>query len=436
MGTFDSNGAFHLGANLPLGNTEFEQKNDTFIPSTSASFQGGEHRRAASHPSSFFFNSITTSPLSQPPPTSAFSSAIGNKSYQWVYRDPLGNVQGPFTALEMQKWFEAGYFDLALNVKRDDVHFFEPLSDLIRKVKDAKTPFLATWPTPQQDNCTTSATLGLLPSLTSPSLNDTYYGPFGGERIETPTFDQFPSQKQGLLTKPTFADPFNNLIVDNNGIDSTRSDRSINSVTANHGYMFNSNTSHSPFGHNPPFISPITRGNPLIGNNAIRTPLSSWERPNGNSWLNNPNDINMHQRQQSAEPLTSPGFDINEFQQQQHQQQQQAISRQMEQQYLHMLRQNQQQHLQIQQRILLQQQQQQQQQGFQGYPNNDHHENGGISSTYFYQQPQQQQLQPDTFNRSTEGFPRSVLDRATAAKLRLEHYYKTALDQAYERNQR
>ncbi|CEP14693.1 hypothetical protein [Parasitella parasitica] len=82
------------------------------------------------------------------------------------------------------------------------------------------------------------------------------------------------------------------------------------------------------------------------------------------------------------------------------------------------------------------QHQQQQQQAYQGYPNTDHHENNGIASTYFYQQPQQQQLQPDTFNRSTDGFPRSVLDRATAAKLRLEHYYKTALDQAYERNQR
>jgi protein-serine/threonine kinase len=67
--------------------------------------------------------------------------------------------------------------------------------------------------------------------------------------------------------------------------------------------------------------------------------------------------------------------------------------------------------------------QQQQQQSF---PNA-----ADASSTYFYQQPQL-----DTFNRSTEGFPRSVLDRATAAKLRLEHYYKTALDQAFERNQR
>ncbi|KAG1100287.1 hypothetical protein G6F42_017689 [Rhizopus arrhizus] len=121
----------------------------------------------------------------------------------------------------------------------------------------------------------------------------------------------------------------------------------------------------------------------------------------------------------------------NPQQQLQYQQQQQQMK---EQQYI----QQQQQEQQLHQQQALQQQQimQQQQQGFQGYPNAEHHDNGGIASTYFYQQPQQQQLQPDTFNRSTEGFPRSVLDRATAAKLRLEHYYKTALDQAYERNQR
>lgn len=52
---------------------------------------------------------------------------------------------------------------------------------------------------------------------------------------------------------------------------------------------------------------------------------------------------------------------------------------------------------------------------------------------YTYTSPQH----VDEFVRgSTEGFPQSVLDRATAAKLRLENYYKTAIQQAHERNQR
>ncbi|KAI7901000.1 serine/threonine-protein kinase orb6 [Cokeromyces recurvatus] len=82
-------------------------------------------------------------------------------------------------------------------------------------------------------------------------------------------------------------------------------------------------------------------------------------------------------------------------------------------------------------------QQQQQQQAYQGY-SNEFNNSIPPSSTFFYQQQQQQQqpIENNGYHRSTEGFPRSVLDRATAAKLRLENYYKTALEQAHERNQR
>ncbi|OZJ03636.1 Serine/threonine-protein kinase CBK1 [Bifiguratus adelaidae] len=40
------------------------------------------------------------------------------------------------------------------------------------------------------------------------------------------------------------------------------------------------------------------------------------------------------------------------------------------------------------------------------------------------------------FPRSTEGLSQATIDRATAAKMKLEHYYKVALEQAIERNQR
>ncbi|KAI8084868.1 kinase-like protein [Halteromyces radiatus] len=56
--------------------------------------------------------------------------------------------------------------------------------------------------------------------------------------------------------------------------------------------------------------------------------------------------------------------------------------------------------------------------------------------SYTYQQQAQQQPAEVNYNRSTEGFPKSALDRAAAAKLKVEYYYKTALDQAIERNQR
>lgn len=40
------------------------------------------------------------------------------------------------------------------------------------------------------------------------------------------------------------------------------------------------------------------------------------------------------------------------------------------------------------------------------------------------------------FDRSTEGFSKGTLDRSTAVKLKLEHFYKVTLDQARERNER
>lgn len=79
-----------------------------------------------------------------------------------------------------------------------------------------------------------------------------------------------------------------------------------------------------------------------------------------------------------------------------------------------------------QQQLHYEQQQQYMQQ--QGYYND-------TNMTCYHQQSQVNQ-DPTGVHRSTEGFPRSVLDRATAAKLRLENYYKTALEQVHERNQR
>jgi len=39
----------------------------------------------------------------------------------WHYKDPQGEVQGPFPAAEMTDWFEAGYFSGNLLVRRADI---------------------------------------------------------------------------------------------------------------------------------------------------------------------------------------------------------------------------------------------------------------------------------------------------------------------------
>jgi hypothetical protein len=33
---------------------------------------------------------------------------------QWMYRDPQGNMQGPFTKQDLIDWFEAGFFPQVL----------------------------------------------------------------------------------------------------------------------------------------------------------------------------------------------------------------------------------------------------------------------------------------------------------------------------------
>lgn len=62
-------------------------------------------------------------------------------SLTWQYRDPQGNVQGPFSALEMGGWYDAGYFGPELMVKRQDHPTFVYLRTLLKK---GGSPFVST----------------------------------------------------------------------------------------------------------------------------------------------------------------------------------------------------------------------------------------------------------------------------------------------------
>ncbi|ORX98569.1 hypothetical protein K493DRAFT_313590 [Basidiobolus meristosporus CBS 931.73] len=71
---------------------------------------------------------------------------LGSASPQiarWFYKDPAGNVQGPFSTEEMQEWYSAGFFPPSLLVKREGYPSFEPLGVLVRQVGDDKQPFLS-----------------------------------------------------------------------------------------------------------------------------------------------------------------------------------------------------------------------------------------------------------------------------------------------------
>ncbi|XP_054851074.1 GRB10-interacting GYF protein 1 isoform X2 [Eublepharis macularius] len=51
---------------------------------------------------------------------------------KWFYKDPQGEIQGPFTTQEMAEWFQAGYFAMSLLVKRGCDEGFQPLGEVIK----------------------------------------------------------------------------------------------------------------------------------------------------------------------------------------------------------------------------------------------------------------------------------------------------------------
>ncbi|XP_045080767.1 GRB10-interacting GYF protein 2 isoform X1 [Coregonus clupeaformis] len=51
---------------------------------------------------------------------------------KWFYKDPQGEIQGPFSNPEMTEWFQAGYFTMNLLVKRGCDEVFQPLGEIIK----------------------------------------------------------------------------------------------------------------------------------------------------------------------------------------------------------------------------------------------------------------------------------------------------------------
>ncbi|XP_073216305.1 GRB10-interacting GYF protein 2 isoform X3 [Lepidochelys kempii] len=51
---------------------------------------------------------------------------------KWYYKDPQGEIQGPFSNQEMAEWFQAGYFTMSLLVKRACDESFQPLGDIMK----------------------------------------------------------------------------------------------------------------------------------------------------------------------------------------------------------------------------------------------------------------------------------------------------------------
>ncbi|NP_001088645.1 GRB10-interacting GYF protein 2 [Xenopus laevis] len=65
---------------------------------------------------------------------------------KWYYKDPQGEIQGPFSNREMAEWYQAGYFPMTLLLRRVCDETFQPLGDIFKKW--GRVPF-STPPTPR-----------------------------------------------------------------------------------------------------------------------------------------------------------------------------------------------------------------------------------------------------------------------------------------------
>ncbi|KAM9428651.1 GRB10-interacting GYF protein 2-like isoform 23-T23 [Salvelinus alpinus] len=94
------------------GLKHFEQEAEKMV----AYLQDGDDRLAA--------KSSATKPAGLP--------LTHEAALKWFYKDPQGEIQGPFSNPEMTEWFQAGYFTMTLLVKRGCDEVFQPLGEIIK----------------------------------------------------------------------------------------------------------------------------------------------------------------------------------------------------------------------------------------------------------------------------------------------------------------
>lgn len=116
--------------------------NETIQPPASASAQ--TTFSAGPSGSNYFARSQDpdTSAASNQMPASQQRQMVMPDRMRWIYRDPQGNTQGPWSGLEMHDWYKAGFFSPELQVKKLEDTDYEPLAQLIRRIGNSREPFL------------------------------------------------------------------------------------------------------------------------------------------------------------------------------------------------------------------------------------------------------------------------------------------------------
>ncbi|KAI9831780.1 MAG: hypothetical protein M1819_004677 [Sarea resinae] len=121
-------------------NASFQMPMPTTSNAPGLTQQFPQQQRNPSQPSAGKTPSSGT-PSNQPPTTQQRTMVMPDRM-RWIYRDPQGITQGPWSGLEMHDWYKAGFFSPELLVKKFEEPDYEPLAQLIRRIGNSREPFL------------------------------------------------------------------------------------------------------------------------------------------------------------------------------------------------------------------------------------------------------------------------------------------------------
>ncbi|KAL8947303.1 MAG: hypothetical protein Q9222_006399 [Ikaeria aurantiellina] len=110
--------------------------------SQSSAFAGTPSLGTASNNSYFSKQMDQDSQAANQMPATQQRQMVMPDRMRWIYRDPQGNTQGPWSGLEMHDWYKAGFFSPELQVKKLEDADYEPLAQLIRRIGNSREPFL------------------------------------------------------------------------------------------------------------------------------------------------------------------------------------------------------------------------------------------------------------------------------------------------------
>ena len=139
FGTLDNRGRGLQGLASPFVTNEPSQ-----IPSTQAPMSATAQAPFSAGPSgnNYFGRPGEHDTSSSQMPASQQRQMVMPDRMRWIYRDPSGNTQGPWSGLEMHDWYKAGFFSPELQVKKLEDADYEPLAQLIRRIGNSREPFL------------------------------------------------------------------------------------------------------------------------------------------------------------------------------------------------------------------------------------------------------------------------------------------------------